>query len=67
MFVSVSKNCQTIKIRIELEFYCNALGMPNANREKLNVSIIKRENSLRKFLALQNHAERVVLGLQRNI
>ena len=43
-----------------------ALGMPNANREKLNVSIIKRENSLRKFLALQNHAERVVLDLQRN-
>ena len=41
--------------------------MPNANREKLNVSIIKRENSLRKFLVLQNHAERVVLDLQRNI
>ena len=44
-----------------------ALGIPNANRQKLNVSIIKRENSLLKLPALQNHAERVVLDLQRNI
>ena len=44
-----------------------ALGIPNANREKLIVSIIKRESSLRKFLALQSHAESVVLDLQRNI
>ena len=44
-----------------------ALGIPNAKREKLNVSIIKRENFLREFLALQNHAERVVLDLHRNI
>ena len=39
---------------------------PNANREQLNVSIMKRKNSLWKFFALQNHAERVVLDLQKN-
>ena len=65
MFVSASKNFETIKIRTELEFYC--YGSENPKCQSREVSIIKRENSLRKFPALQNHAERVVLDLRRNI
>ena len=44
-----------------------AREIPNANREQLKVTIMKLENHLWKFLALQNHAGRVVLDLQRNI
>ena len=44
-----------------------ARQIPNANREQLNIIIMKRENSFWNFLALQNYAGRVVLDLQRNI
>ena len=35
MFVSASKNCETIKIRTELEFYCNGSGNPKCQSREV--------------------------------
>ena len=44
MFVGDSKNCKTIQIPFELNLNCIDLGNPKVNWERLNVTIIKREN-----------------------